>query len=151
MQKNLARVDSTSSNLQVSTQAKLKQLSKSGSTSVLANISKEDIRFVYTFTLLLGEGAFGSVRIAHKTINPNRNFAVKSILRESIAGEEAELKQELSILFSVDHLNIVRLYEVYLDHKYIHLVTELVDGGDITPTKLPEGHFNEAEAADIIR
>ena len=72
-------------------------------------------------------------------------------MRESIAGEEAELKQELSILFSVDHLNIVRLYEVYLDHKYIHLVTELVDGGDITPTKLPEGHFNEAEAADIIR
>ena len=106
---------------------------------------------MYTFTRKLGEGAFGSVRIAHKTINPNRNFAIKSILRTSIIGEEADLKQELSILFSVDHLNIVRLYEVYLDHKYIHLVTELVDGGDITPTRLPNGRFSEAEAADIVR
>ena len=54
-------------------------------------------------------------------------------------------------MFSVDHLNIVRLYEVYLDHKYIHLVTELVDGGDITPTRLPAGRFSETEAAEIIR
>ena len=54
-------------------------------------------------------------------------------------------------MFAVDHLNIVRLYEVYLDHKYIHLVTELCDGGDITPTNLPAGRWSEAEAADIIR
>jgi len=46
---------------------------------------------VYTFTKKLGEGAFGSVRSAYKTINPNRKFAVKSIERESIEGEEAEL------------------------------------------------------------
>ena len=121
-----------------------------GSTA-LENISREDIRLVYTFTKKLGEGAFGSVRIAHKTINPRRKFAVKSMLRDSLIGEESELKQELSILFSADHHNIVRLFEVYLDHKYIHMVTELVDGGDITPSKLPGQLLSESEAADIIR
>jgi len=76
---------------------------------------------------------------------------VKSMVRESLMGEEAELKQELSILFSADHHNIVRLFEVYLDHKYIHMVTELVDGGDITPSEDKSEHVSEAEAADIIR
>ena len=119
--------------------------------NLLENISREDIRLVYTFTNKLGAGSFGSVRIAYKTVNPGHNFAVKSILRDSIIGEEAELRQEVGILFSADHPNIVRLYEVYLDHKYIHLVTELLEGGDISPKRRPNARFSEAEAASIIR
>ena len=36
------------------------------------------------------------------------------------------LEQELDILLKVDHPNIVNFYEVYLDHKYVHLVMEYV-------------------------
>jgi serine/threonine protein kinase len=66
-------------------------------------------------------------------------------------GEEELLKQELSILLAVDHPNIVKLNEIYLDHKYIHLVTELLEGGEVNPEVMPEKRFNEATAAKIVR
>jgi len=58
----------------------LKQINKRKK-KVLSQISREDIRLVYSFTDRLGSGAFGTVRIAHKTVNPMANFAVKSIPR----------------------------------------------------------------------
>ena len=39
--------------------------------SFLSKINKEDIRLVYTFEKLLGEGGFGSVRLASKTSMPD--------------------------------------------------------------------------------
>ena len=81
----------------------------------------------------MGSGSFGTVRVAFKTVNPGQFFAVKSIRRASIIGEEDELKKELGILLAVDHPNIVKLYEIYLDHKYIHLVTENLEGGELNP------------------
>jgi len=57
---------------------------------LLENISREDIRLVYTFTKRLGSGSFGVVRVAFKTINPGKNFAIKSIKREIVVGDEEE-------------------------------------------------------------
>ena len=90
-------------------------------------MSREDIRLVYTFKEKLGSGSFGSVRTAFKTVNPNMLFSVKSIRRENIERsrqDEDELISELLILLAIDHPNIVKLYEIYLDHTYLHLVTE---------------------------
>ena len=106
---------------------------------------------MYTFTKRLGSGSFGTVRIAYKTINPEKLFAIKSIKRETLKGEEMTLQSELGILISADHPNIVKLYEVFLDHKYIHLVTELLEGGEIEPSDRPDGYFTEAQAAKILR
>ena len=86
--------------------------------------------------------------MAYKTVNPGQYFAVKSIKRASITGEEDELKKELGILLAVDHPNIVKLYEIYLDHKYIHLVTEYLEGGELDP-KCEQ--FTEQRVAMIIR
>lgn len=90
---------------------KLKKFSRKR-TSILQDISREDIRLVYTFQnkQKLGSGSFGSVRIAHKTVNPDKSFSVKSIKREVIEkskSDEQDLIQELLILLSVDHPNIV--------------------------------------------
>ena len=78
-------------------------------------------------------------------------FAVKSIKRASIKGSEEELRQELGILLAVDHPNIVKLHEIYLDQKYIHLVTELLEGGEISPDNTEEKRFSENQAAKIVR
>jgi calcium-dependent protein kinase len=40
-------------------------------------------------------------------------------------------EQELGILLSVDHPYIVKFYEAFLDHKYVHLVMELCHGGEL--------------------
>lgn len=39
--------------------------------------------------------------------------------------EKTRLKFEIDILKNLDHPNILRLYEVFEDKKYIYLVTEL--------------------------
>ena len=44
---------------------------------------------------------------------------------------------------AVDHPNIVKLHEIYLDQKYIHLVTELLEGGEISPDNTEEKRFSE--------
>lgn len=82
----------------------------------------------------MGSGSYGTVRVAYKTVNPGKYFAIKSIKREGIIGkEEDDLQQELGILLSADHPNIVKLHEIYLDHEYLHLVTELLAGGEVQP------------------
>ena len=51
------------------------------------------------------------------------------------------------ILRSVDHPNIAKLHEVFLDHNNLHIVTEMLEGGKVDPTKEVEGR----DAARIIR
>ena len=117
-------------------------------------MSREDIRLVYTFREKLGEGSFGSVRTAFKTVNPQMLFSVKSIKRENIERskqDEDELISELLILLAIDHPNIVKLYEIYLDHTYLHLVTEYLEGGTIDPELTEEATFDEQQAKSIVR
>ena len=39
--------------------------------------------------------------------------------------------EETSILTKLDHPNIVKYYETYVDEKYIYLVMEYIDGGEL--------------------
>lgn len=39
--------------------------------------------------------------------------------------------QEVEILTKLDHPNIVKYYETYIDEKYIYLVMELIGGGEL--------------------
>lgn len=103
--------------------------------NILQSLSREDIRLTYTFVRTLGSGSFGTVRVAYKTVNPGHFFAVKSIRRSSLIGCEGDLRKELGILLAVDHPNIVKLFEIYLDHKYVHLVTEYLEGGELRCSK----------------
>ena len=61
-------------------------------------------------------------------------YAIKSIsrikLEESISNVR-DLEHELNILLQVDHPYICKFYEAFLDHKYVHLVMEFCNGGDL--------------------
>jgi calcium-dependent protein kinase len=74
-------------------------------------------------------------------------YALKSIILDRVkdAAYVDELKNEISILRSLDHPNIVKLHEVYMYRKQIYLVLELCDGGDLY-TRSP---YSEREAARI--
>jgi len=60
------------------------------------------------------------------------------------------LEQELNILLSVDHPYIVKFYEAFLDHKYVHLVMEYCNGGDLSDKLLKIKKFREKDAKKII-
>jgi calcium-dependent protein kinase len=41
------------------------------------------------------------------------------------------IKQEVDIISKLDHPNIVKYYETYVDDKYIYLVMEYIGGGEL--------------------
>lgn len=53
------------------------------------------------------------------------------------------LKNEIEVIKTADHPNIVRLYEVYEDDKYLHLVMDLLTGNDLLEVLLASGPMTE--------
>mmetsp|Transcript_26332 Transcript_26332/g.25512 ORF Transcript_26332/g.25512 Transcript_26332/m.25512 type:complete len:146 (+) Transcript_26332:201-638(+) len=58
---------------------------------------------------------------------------------------------EVKILKQLDHPNIIRMYEVFLDKKYMYIVTELVKGGELQDEILNKGRLVERNAAVLMR
>jgi serine/threonine protein kinase len=59
-------------------------------------------------------------KVAIKVLNKNK-------LKEHIDA----IQEEVSILTKLDHPNIVKYYETYIDEKYIYLVMEYIGGGEL--------------------
>ena len=85
-----------------------------------------DIRNVYKFDpKVIGNGVFGTVRVAVLKNNSYKKFAVKTIFKEKVQKNLHLLKRELEILKTLDHPNIVKFYETYQDDKFFHFVMEI--------------------------
>lgn len=109
------------------------------------------LRDHYRIGKILGAGAFGEVRICvHKDSNTQR--AVK-VLRKSAMDEEEErmLFNEINILKQLDHPNIVKMYEFFQDEKRYYIITELCKGGELFDEIISRGHFNENDAALLMK
>jgi calcium-dependent protein kinase len=121
-------------------------------TGIAKKFSTADIRTVYKFEKLLGGGHFGTVRLAHRISDPHvARYAVKSILKENIKKDVKLLEEELAILSEVDHPNIIKFHETYIDYRYVHIVMELSEGGELFD-KIVEMHkFTEHQAADLMK
>jgi serine/threonine protein kinase len=77
----------------------------------------------------LGKGASGMVIKAHKRADKEfkRPFAIKIILKKSLRQKEdliEDLRNEIQILWTLDHPNIVKYHETYSDREKMYLVME---------------------------
>lgn len=77
--------------------------------------------------------------------------AIKTLNKSRIKGESRLLRKEIDILKHCDHPNIIKLYDVYEDHQYIHLALELCEGGELFERVLKAGYFSENDAAFHMR
>ncbi|CAG9311417.1 unnamed protein product [Blepharisma stoltei] len=122
----------------------------------------DNVREYYEFIKVIGYGQFGTVREAIKMLNAKpleisneaargKHYAVKSISKDRVLKETESLRRELEILQIVDHPNIIKMYEIYEDKKYIHIVMELCTGGDLFDYLLLKGTLNEMEVATIMK
>ncbi len=111
----------------------------------------EDIRKVYKFKKVLGGGHFGSVRIAYKKTDPNKFYAVKSIKKQNLTAKDLEaLINEVDILASLKHPNIIKFYETYYDEYFFHIVMELCNGKDLFEKVISLGSISEKMVNGII-
>lgn len=60
------------------------------------------------------------------------------------------LQEELAILKAVNHPNIVKFGECYIDHRFVHIVMEHCSGGELFDRIVASERFTERLAADIM-
>eukprot|EP01084_Bolivina_argentea_P273943 466773_1 len=61
------------------------------------------------------------------------------------------MKNEIEVMRSLDHDNIVQLHEVYEDRNYIYLVMDYLSGGELFKHITDNDSLNENEAAKITK
>ena len=95
----------------------------------------------------LGEGAYGSV---YKVLQITTGFlrAVKAIKKKNI--DIQEFTNELEVLKTLDHPNIIKLFDCYFDNSYYYMVEEYCNGGDLFDYIQKEKSFTEKKAGVIF-
>lgn len=109
-----------------------------------------NIRGSYTMDIKkLGEGAYGSVSTSvHQATGAKR--AVKTMSKGNPKHVQ-RFRQEINILKTMDHPNIIKLYETFEDRGRIYLVMELCEGKELFDRIIDVGHFTEQNAAVVMQ
>jgi len=75
--------------------------------------------------------------------------AIKSIEKAKVE-DMNDITREIEIMQRVNHPNIISLYEVFDEAKFMHLVMELVTGGELFDRIVEAGSYTEKDAATTI-
>jgi len=106
----------------------------------------------------IGEGAYGNVYVGFRQ-SDKMKVAVKETKREGKGWEsnEEDLMREVKVLQKLDHPNILKIYDFFIDEKKkrCFVVLEFMRGGDlfdtvVTRAKKQSIPFNELEARGIM-
>lgn len=113
--------------------------------------NSQSIKDIYEIQEVLGEGAFAEVRrCVHKASGDHRALKVL----KKTADSEQEIKtmiNEINVVKSLDHPNILKMYEFFEDENHFFLVFELCEGGELFDEIYARGNFTERETALLIR
>ena len=115
------------------------------------------MKATYKIINFLGEGSFGRAYLA-QCDNDNNKYVIKQITLEGMDDEEKrETFNEAKILKKLDHPNIIKFKEVFLQRQpkpALNIVTEYADGGDlgqkIEKQKKVKVPLSEAQILDYI-
>ena len=117
-------------------------------------VFKNDCMFqeVYKIGGVLGSGTYGEVRLCHHR-DTCETRAVKIFKKQLYQSEikREKLLSEISILKSLDHPNIIRIYEYFEDSRRLYIVMEYCSGGELFEEIVKRKFFNEIHAAQIMQ
>ncbi|KAL2463621.1 Phosphoenolpyruvate carboxylase kinase 1 [Forsythia ovata] len=103
----------------------------------------------------IGRGKYGVVFRCHSAVTGDC-FAVKSIDKRLIENDavdsqciynEAKIMQLVS---SNNHLNVLRIFDVYEDDSFLHIVVEYCESSDLFERINARPVFTESEALDVM-
>jgi calcium-dependent protein kinase len=101
----------------------------------------------------IGSGAFAEVWLCdHKRSGETR--AVKILHKSGISEEEVRIRSvflEVEILKTLDHPNVLKVFEYFEDDQDYYIVMEFCPGGDLFDKLESVGTFNEKFAARVMK
>ena len=110
------------------------KISISTSSSNLENQTTENKIFNgkienYLMSKELGKGSYASVKLATHILTKDK-YAIKIYTKCSLLNKQKKntVKNEINILKQLDHVNIMKLYEVIDTEKYLYLILEYIKG-----------------------
>jgi calcium-dependent protein kinase len=113
--------------------------------------SKSISEFYEVTDQIIGRGGFGEVRLAiHLVTKEKRAVKIISVKKCPIKSQHKILK-EVNILKKLDHPNIVKLYEYFIEENFILIVMEYVQGGELFDRLAQEHKLSEYTAAGIFK
>lgn len=101
----------------------------------------------------IGKGKYSTVFLS-RNLESFKTYAVKVINKdkERLTDREFNLiKNEIKILSSIKHTNVVQLHEVYKSDNTIYIVLELLKGKSLQSLIKSGKHFTMSETSSIIR
>jgi serine/threonine protein kinase len=112
----------------------------------------------YKALKMIGKGSFAKVYLVESKQN-QKQYAVKAFTKESViisnkANAKPSMINEIDIMRSVSHENVIQLYDVYETEKSIYLVLELIQGKslqDILKKSNFREEFSELKCINMIR
>ena len=105
----------------------------------------------YKRVKFLGEGSYASVYCVENKITGAKH-AMKIIDKSSNCSDETdkEIFNEITILRTLDHPNILKIFEFYSTKESYSIVTELCKGGELFQEIVDKGPFNEIYSAYVM-
>ena len=98
----------------------------------ISQFSNYNIKKNFEFISMLGNGAFGKVRLYRDKNYKELLFAIKTMKKKGIDKITFQLlKSEVKILSELDHPNIVKYFGTFEDEYYIHILMEYLRGYDL--------------------
>lgn len=112
-----------------------------------------DVDSFFEISEKLGSGSLSQVHSARSKIDDN-DYAIKSIQKFHLydnSTKTTQLKKEILINRSLDHPNILKLYQVFENNEAVHLIFELCPHGDITSLMRFGNRLLFGQACDILK
>lgn len=114
-----------------------------------------DLKDEYLIGKEIGRGSFASVHCCtHKDDTNRKKYALKSIEKSKVRKSRLNIQnviQEINCLRHINHPFVIGLVEIYESHKYIHLVLEHLDGGELFERIKQREVYQESTAIKVMR
>ena len=102
---------------------------------------------------MLGEGAYGKVvKVRHKVSKVLRAMKIINKDKMSLGSEEEEaLINEINVVKSLDHPNIMKVYEFFNKDNSLYIISELLSGGELLDKINEAGSLNEDVSSFLMK
>ena len=115
----------------------------------------KNFRKKYKYVSLIDSSAYGNVRLYVDRYGKNIKYAIKTIKNVLLNKDYVNaIKEEVKILKSLDHPNIVKYFETYEDEDEndLHIVMEYIEGNNLFTvlTSDEKKKFTENEISEIM-
>uniref|UniRef100_UPI00398EA67F NUAK family SNF1-like kinase 1 n=1 Tax=Pristiophorus japonicus TaxID=55135 RepID=UPI00398EA67F len=113
---------------------------------------KHNLKHRYHILQTLGRGAYGKVKKAQERAT-GRTVAIKSVRKDKVQEEldRIHIQREMEIMSSLNHPNIIRIYEVFENKDKIIIVMDYCSNGELYDYVNEHHRLSENEARKAFR